>query len=75
MPSANRLDDFVKDFKNSVADVSFECCVFLGGGFLLDGLDTLIHLTINAEEYLKDVLRNLGVFKQGFLRKNCHCDK
>ena len=69
MPLANRFYYVFKDLKYGVADGSLEGFVFLWGHFLLDGLNTLIHLTINAEEHFKDVFRNLGVFKQGFLRE------
>ena len=69
MPLANRLYYLFKDLKYGVADGSLEGFVFLWGHFLLDGLNTLIHLTIDAEEHFKDVFRNLRLFKQGFLRE------
>ena len=66
MPLANRLDDFFKDFIHHVTNRPFEGFVFFWRGFLLNDLDGLIHLTVNAEKHLKDVLCYLRVFKQRF---------
>src|SRR6266704_2250960 len=65
MPLANWPDNFVKDFVQYVANTSFQCFVFLWGGPLFNSLDRLIHLAVDVEEYLKDVLCCLRVLKQG----------
>jgi hypothetical protein len=67
MPLANRLNDSFKDLIRYVAHTSPEGFVFLPRGFMLNSPDGLNHLVINAEEYLKDILRCIGVFKQVWL--------
>lgn len=67
MALANWLDDFLKDFTHYVADTFFEILVFLGRGSVFNRLDKVIHLIVDAEEALKNLLCYLYVFKQGFL--------
>jgi hypothetical protein len=69
MALANRHDDFFKDFVHNIADLPFEILILFRRSSILNPQDKLVHLTVNAEECLKNLLCNLLVFKQGFL---CH---
>jgi hypothetical protein len=67
MPLADWLDDFFKDFTHYVADSPFESLVLFWRRVFFNSPNGVIHLVVDAEEHLKNVLRNFLVFKQVLL--------
>ena len=65
---ANRLNDLLKDFIHHVSDAALEGVVLLGCGFMLNRPDGIVHLTVDAQEYLKNMLGNFFVSKQVLLQ-------
>jgi hypothetical protein len=65
MPVANWLDYFVKDFVHHVANRCFERLVFPSRSLPFSSLDRFVHLPVDTEKGLKDVLCCLRVLKQG----------
>jgi hypothetical protein len=65
---ANRFNDPFKHFTHYVSDTTLERFVFLWRGSILNSPNAIIHLVVNVEECLKNVLCGLWVFKQGRLR-------
>ena len=62
---ANRSNDLFKHFIHYVSNTTLERFVFLWRGSVLYSPNAIIHLTVDAEEHLKNVLCSLRIFKQG----------
>jgi hypothetical protein len=71
---ANWLDDLLKDFIHHVSNAALEGFVFLGRSSMLNRPDGVVHLAVDAKEYLENVLGNFFVLKQVLLRGLSYVD-
>jgi hypothetical protein len=65
---ANRLNDLLKDFIYDMPDAALEGFVFFGRSVMLNRRDGIVHLAVDAKEYLENALGSFFVLKQVLLR-------
>ena len=68
MALANRLNDLFEDLIHYMPHSALEGFQFLWQDPVFYCADGLIHLLVNVQEFLKNVLRCFNVLKQGLLR-------